>query len=281
MIDGVSATRHLRLLLDGARDGAANMARDRALLDVMEERLARGEEPAPVLRLYAWSPATVSTGRHQVLEAACDLEACLAEGVDVVQRPTGGRAVLHDDEVTYALIAPARGAFEGSGVERGAALISRALARGLAALGAAVAAVPGVAPSSPRGVREACFVSASRSELVFDGRKVVGSAQMKGRSALLQHGSLPLRFDAERQSRLLGTPAELLRRHAAGLDEALGSRPSADAVRDALARGLSEELDLPLVQGELDADEVSRQAVLEAALRAEPLRFRSAAARPA
>lgn len=266
-----------RLLLDPALDGAANMARDRALLDVMQERLARGDSPAPILRLYSWSPATVSTGRHQVLEAACHLEACLAEGVDVVQRPTGGRAVLHDDEVTYALIAPAAGAFEGAGVERGAALISRALARGLASMGAAVESVKGVAPASPRGVREACFVSASRSELVFEGRKVVGSAQLKGRAAILQHGSLPLHFDVERQSRLLGTPADLLRRHAAGLDEALGARPSPADVQSALARGLAEELAVEIRDSTLDDAELARQGQLEVTLRAEPRRFRSAA----
>ena len=93
-MDGL--TTQWRLLRSGAADGAANMALDRALLDEMEASLAAGDEVRPVLRLYAWEPAAVSTGRHQQLERACDLAACRAAGVDVVQRPTGGRGVLHD-----------------------------------------------------------------------------------------------------------------------------------------------------------------------------------------
>jgi lipoate-protein ligase A len=267
----------LRVIDDDARDGAANMARDRALLDAMEARLLAGEQaPAPVLRFYSWSPACVSTGRHQLLDDACHADACIAEGVEIVQRPTGGRAVLHDDEITYAIVASASGAFEGAGVERGAALIARALARGLASLGAPVDAVRGVAPSSPRGAREACFLSASRSELVLQGRKIVGSAQMKGRAAILQHGSIPLRFDVERQSRLLGTPADLLRRHAAGLDEAMGERPDAALVKAAIVRGVSDELGLVPASSSFDEDESARAAALDSAWRDDARRWRAA-----
>lgn len=267
-----------RLIIDGPLDGPANMARDRALLDELEERIARGREAPTVVRFYSWLPATVSTGRHQALEDACDLEACHAEGVDVVQRPTGGRAVLHDDEVTYSVIAASEGAFAGAGIERGAATLAGALASGLLRLGARVEATRGVAPRSPRGVREACFLAASRSELTFEGRKLVGSAQLKGRAAFLQHGSLPLRFDSERQSRLLGTPAELLRAHAAGLDEAVGGRPDPSEVHAALIMSLVEVLGA-LEQTSLDGAETARQSVLEEALRSDPRRFRPAPAR--
>lgn len=267
-----------RLLRDAAHDGAANMARDRALLDALQARLERGEPARPVLRLYSWTRPTVSYGRHQEPEDACDLPACLAAGIDAVRRPTGGRAVLHDDEITYAVVAPATGPFEGSGVERGAALIARALARGLAALGAPVEAVRGVAPSSPRAVREACFLSASRSELVFEGRKLVGSAQFKSRLALLQHGSLPLTFDAERQARFLGSSAALLRRFAAGLDEALGARPDAGAVGEALAEGLAAELGVTLEASQPDDDELAREAQLAQAIRSDSHRWRAAGA---
>lgn len=265
-----------RLIQDGALDGAANMARDRALLDAMEARLIAGEAVAPVLRLYAWDAPTVSIGRHQEPEAACDVAECDRLGIPVVQRPTGGRAVLHDDEITYAVVAPASGAFEGSGVERGAAVIARAIARGLATLGASVQAVRGVAPSSPRAVREACFLSASRSELVVGRRKVVGSAQLRLRHALLQHGSIPLSFDAARHARALGSSAELLARHAAGLDEALGSRPAASEVRDAIALGFANELDAAMGGSRLDDDEAARESALADAWRADPLRWRAA-----
>ncbi len=265
-----------RLVLDEALDGAANMARDRALLDALEARLAAGERAPGVLRLYRWIRPTVSCGRHQALEAACDLPACLASGVDVVRRPTGGRAVLHADEITYAVIAPATGIFEGAGVERGSAAIAAAIARGLAALGAPAETVRGVARAAPRGVREACFVSASRSELVAGGRKLCGSAQLKGRSGMLQHGSLPLSFDADAQARALGTPAEVLRRKATGLAEVLGERPRPGDVIAALVRGFEEEWGIGLSPAGLDPEEERRAAAHAAAWRVDPERWRAA-----
>jgi lipoate-protein ligase A len=93
------ATANWRLILDGDLGGAQNMARDLAML----EAVADGESP-PTLRLYGWSPPCLSLGRHQSLDAA-DIDFCRTRGIDLVRRPTGGRAVLHHHELTYALIA--------------------------------------------------------------------------------------------------------------------------------------------------------------------------------
>src|SRR5512137_1406754 len=89
-----------RLIRSGALPGAMNMALDDALLHAV----ADGASP-PILRLYRWRPATLTVGYAQSLDAGVDLEACRAAGVEVIRRPTGGRAVLHDREVTYAVIA--------------------------------------------------------------------------------------------------------------------------------------------------------------------------------
>ena len=206
----------------------------------------------------------------------------MAAGVDLVRRPTGGRAVLHDDELTYAVIAPATGRFEGTGVERGSAAIASALARGLAELGAPAETVRGVAPtsprapSSPRASREACFSSASRSELVASGRKLCGSAQLKGRAGMLQHGSLPLSFDADRQARMLGTSADMLRSKATGLSEVMGRSLPLTDVRAALVRGFELAWGASFAASEFDDAERARETELDAAWRANPEAWKAA-----
>lgn len=267
-----------RLISSGAADGASNMALDRALLDVMERRLLAGESPRPVLRLYSWTAPTVSTGRHQRFEAACDAETCRDAGIDLVQRPTGGRAVLHDDELTYAVVAPGAGRFAGPGVGRGAAAIAGALRDGLSRLGARVEVVQGAPADSPRAVRLACFATASRAEVVASGRKLCGSAQLRSRAAMLQHGSLPITFDAGRQARFLGSDASLLASRATSLVEELGRRPSIGDTVDAVARGFEAALDAMLDASEPDDAERRHAADLDAAWRADARRWAPAPA---
>jgi lipoate-protein ligase A len=273
-----SDTANWRLIVERPLDGAVNMATDRALLDVMEGNLLEGRAPLPILRLYAWDVPTVSTGRHQPLDEACDLEACRSEGVPVVQRPTGGRAVLHDDEVTYAVIAPAQGRFGGAGVTAASAVLSQALAHGLRELGADVASVRGTPATSPRAAREACFLSASRAEIVVSGRKLCGSAQFRGRGAFLQHGSLPIVFDAERQARLLRSDAALLRSHAIGLAEALGRRPEVGEIHAAIEAGVEHVTACRFERGDVTHEESERAGQLAVILRAESARFLPAGA---
>src|SRR5437868_7825250 len=88
------------LIVDSARDGSINMAIDAALLDEID----KSAEPRTVVRFYTWLRPTISLGRNQKIEKAVDVEYCRAHGIDVVHRPTGGRAVLHDDGLTYAVI---------------------------------------------------------------------------------------------------------------------------------------------------------------------------------
>src|SRR5438445_2494734 len=87
------------LIVDSARDGSINMAIDAALLDEID----KSAEPRTVVRFYTWLRPTISLGRNQRVEKAVDVEYCRANGIDIVHRPTGGRSVLHDDELTYAV----------------------------------------------------------------------------------------------------------------------------------------------------------------------------------
>ena len=162
-------------------DGVTNMALDTALL----ESVAAGT--SPVLRLYRWSPPCLSFGRSQPARGRYDIPGAAARGIDLVRRPTGGQTVLHDDELTYAIIAP----IAAVGKPRDAyARINRALVAGLARLGVAAELAGGSVVPGGRDWDAACFRRPERGEVVVGGAKLVGSAQRVERRTVLQHGSI-------------------------------------------------------------------------------------------
>jgi lipoate-protein ligase A len=248
---------------DGPRRGAWNMAVDEALLEAAEAGRLKG----PVLRLYAWSPPCLSIGYHQSPGEACDLEYCRRAGIDVVRRPTGGRAVLHDDEATYAVVALSDGGpFAGLGLVETYGLIAGALAASLRILGLPVAVEQRAMPLPPGGGAP-CFLIPSQKELLVGGRKVVGSAQRRGTHAFLQHGSVPLTIDYGALGRATGRPGaevEAYARAFAGLSEARPGLTRADLAA-ALRRGFGEVFSgpwEPLVLGRSERETALR---LEAA----------------
>ena len=175
-----------RLISDPPLPGAVNMQRD---LDILEE-VASGKAP-PTLRLYRWAPPALSLGRFQKAEAVADLEACRRLGVDLVRRPTGGRAILHDRELTYSFVVPDSRLYIPAGVIPSYRFISRALLGAFEILQIDAA----LSPESPRGADLApgsCFDTPSAYELRVAGKKVVGSAQLRRKGMLLQHGSILL-----------------------------------------------------------------------------------------
>jgi lipoate-protein ligase A len=176
-----------RFLNTGPADGAANMALDEALLRGVD----RGESP-PTVRVYSWDPPTVSTGHSQELARELDLGACAERGFGVVRRPTGGRAVLHAGELTYAVAAPSGLPPLGSTILETYRAIAAALLSGLRTLGV-VADLERVGDDSPArgdGPSAPCFVSSGRFEVVVGGKKLIGSAQRRLGRGVLQHGSL-------------------------------------------------------------------------------------------
>jgi len=174
-----------RLLVDGGAPGARNMAIDEALLEALVEQ---PDSARHTLRLYWFDPPAVSIGAFQPLEDI-DLAACAGAGIDVVRRPSGGRAVLHDGCLTYALIGPAAGDVFAGGSAASYARVGAALIAAIGALG-----VPQVT-AAPRGRRHAdpsCFAVAAPHEPVVAAGKLAGSAQLRRGAAVLQHGSLRL-----------------------------------------------------------------------------------------
>lgn len=178
--------------MDPRRPGARNMAVDEALLRCMAE----GGDP--VLRLYGFAPPCLSLGRFQPLADLDAAERRRRGGVDVVRRPTGGRAVLHDDEVTYAVVLGRRHLqpFTKRAAYRASAAILLLLLPALGVRGAVRpgdAGRPGEAPAVAPAVPDPdCYRTTAEYEVTSGGRKLIGSAQTTTRGAALQHGSVPL-----------------------------------------------------------------------------------------
>jgi len=252
-----------RLLYTGALPGALNMGIDEAIL----QSVAAGG--VPTLRFYAWNPPAISLGCFQDAYREIDMDACRELGVDVVRRPTGGRAVLHDVEVTYSLILPEANSIIPRGITESYRSISEGMVRGLASLGLDVKMVSLRRRKSQGGAGEeqrageaasdtapiasqryvitvdapdkkslsaACFDAPSWYEVAAGGKKIVGSAQVRRCGVLLQHGSIPLALDADKLFACLKFPDDAARERAKAAFLA-----KATSVRDALGRELSFE----------------------------------------
>jgi lipoate-protein ligase A len=244
--------RGLRVLVEPGLDGAAHMRRDAELLAL------QAADAGPTLRLYSWSPPAVSLGHMQEPAALLDLEACRAAGVDVVRRPTGGRAILHWEEITYAVIASVGDRSFGRDLAGAHAAIGASLAAGLGYLGVhAELSRPALDPER-RLLRQPCFVSPGRAELLVGGRKLLGSAQRRTAHAFLQHGSLlvgpahehlvELLADTRRDPELAASMRARLRRDTVTLRELVGADPPFAALVEALVRGFATTLGLAPVR---------------------------------
>lgn len=249
--------RTWRLLVTEPTDGATNMAID----EVLWRGRQRGDS-APTLRFFAWSPPTVSLGYGQPLGRDVDGEACRALGVGLVRRPTGGSAIYHDGperELTYSVAAAAADLGIGPDLLETYQWIGRALLRGLRALGAAAELVPERPPAGPAPAF--CFARTGVFEIEVGGRKLVGSAQRRQGDSFLQHGAVLLGVDAPRLRALFPTTRDPLATLTT-LETVLGSRPSFEAVADALAEAFEREHGLHLRPGGLSAEETERVATL-------------------
>jgi lipoyl(octanoyl) transferase len=228
------------LWCDGVHDVAENMRRDATLLAAAE----RGAPP--VLRVFAFSPAGITLGMNQAPARALDLGRCAADGVRWALRPTGGRAIFHAQEWTYALAVPSDHPEWGGRPDDAYGRVSALVLRALVRLGVPAAQVPRRgSPTAGTGIRGSaaapCFASTARYELVVGDGKLVGSAQRRTARAYLQQGSillddghlriadyLPLEADARERLR------EALRRAAGTAAPWLGSAPPLERFADAL-----------------------------------------------
>jgi lipoate-protein ligase A len=239
-----------RLFTDGHLTPAENMARDEALL----RRVIAGESQ-PCIRFYTWKPPGLSIGRFQKIDHGVDLEACRKHGVEMVRRLTGGEAVLHDDELTYSIIIPfTHPGFDGRGVIATYKTISRALLKGLELTGVE-STMAGEAPtrSDPEG-QGVCFYTPTVNEIVAGCRKLIGSAQTREKLVILQHGSIPIDWDLDKQFDVMGIPIEnrdvfknMFRSRATTISEQLeGRRPDLRSLVENFSKGFRDVFDVVL-----------------------------------
>lgn len=243
-----------RLLDTGALPAPLNMGIDQALLELH----AQGILP-PTLRFYQWNPPAVSLGYFQ-RRHSIDLTACKIMGLDVVKRPTGGHAVLHEKDLTYSVIA---GANEGIPITLKGTykLLADGLVTGFRLLGLDTVHA-GDAKTRPD--TDICFMRFAEGDILHGGRKFVGNALTLKGSSMLHHGSLILDSQRERWADLLYlnglSPEELnlrLESRTTSLREMTGRRIESEEIKTALTTGLAMSLNAEFQQGELTADEWS------------------------
>lgn len=246
-----------RYLNTGKLPGALNMAIDEAVATLGNQRKA-----PPTIRFFGWEPTCLSVGYFQSVEREVDVEGCRRAGVDLVRRPTGGRAVLHDDELTYSVIALESDPLVSGGIAESYRKISTGLVAGLAGLAVAAEMAPGRSGKASPYRSAACFDSASSYEVMVEGKKLVGSAQVRRGSVVLQHGSLLLGFDGGRLLSLLklGTAERTdlggdLEAKATSLEAVAGRRIAFAEVAEALKAGFEDALGIRLVPGALSKEE--------------------------
>lgn len=243
----------LRRLVDRPAPGAWNMAVDEALLET-----ARSGEPT--VRFYRWEPGCLSFGRNQTARGRYDPDAVREAGIDVVRRPTGGRAVFHHREVTYSVAAPtgAWGSLKDCYLR-----INQALAHGLRELGVPADVVEPGGERAPRPTTRACFSDPVAGEVTVGGGKLVGSAQWREDGAFVQHGSI-LTHDDQRVAEELRLEQGMSTVRAASLSDWLDPLPPFEDIVLALAEGFEVEFGIPVRPAEMSPAEHGRARSLRA-----------------
>ncbi len=261
-------TRTWRLLYTPAARGAWNMAVDESILEHIGRRAAQ-----PTLRLYAWDPPCLSLGHAQPF-ADVDLARLKRHRWDVVRRATGGRAILHTDELTYSVAGGAQEPMLAGGVLESYNRLAQALLFAIREMGLPVEMKEHVRDPAPftlrvlrgQNMNPVCFEVPSPYEITVQGKKLIGSAQARKKEGVLQHGSLPLAGDLTRICQALvfkdeiarETAAQRLLTHATTVESVLGRRVDWETAAQAFVRGFEAQLGITFERGVMSGSESER-----------------------
>lgn len=180
----------LRFITDKELSPIFNMSADLYLM-----RKVANEETI-YIRFYTWNPPAVSIGRLQDVNKQLDLDALNSKGISWIQRPTGGRAVLHRGDLTYSFIFSNKLSFLGSSVTKTYEIIANCLINGLKLCGIQPQLESAISPLiKAKEIKIPCFLATNRNEIMVDGKKLIGSAQYRNATSVLQHGSIPITDD--------------------------------------------------------------------------------------
>ncbi|KAA3613918.1 MAG: lipoate--protein ligase family protein [Calditrichaeota bacterium] len=238
-----------RFIDSGAHSAYYNMATDLALLKNVHQ---------PVLRFYSWKPWAISLGHHQDLSEINETK-CARDKIDIVRRPTGGKAILHAEELTYCVVFPAQHPLQQESINAVYQHISEALLLGLKIYGA-----NNIERTESKGAHKlyadsaACFSSSVNFEITTSNRKLIGSAQRRFKEGILQHGSLltgPAHENLEHYLTSQQKNDHLLQNKAACLEDVLGFKPEMAKLKSALKSGFEKYFFIAFTNCELTAKE--------------------------
>ena len=237
----------LRLIDTGFNDAFANMAIDEALAINCKE---------PILRIYQWKPKAVSIGYNQNMQKEINSEFCRKNNIDVVRRITGGKAVFHENELTYSFIIPEKLNLLPQNIVESYKIIANALVIALKKIGI---------NANIRKINEKintpiCFNSSSWHELTVNGRKISGSAQRRFEGKMLQHGPISIDFDYKTNSLLFKSNNEIdnidnLKKRITSISNELNKEIDIKKLKDALRHGFEKNFDFGIVADSLNNDE--------------------------
>ena len=254
-----------RLIKSKPARGSWNMAVDEAILKAVGRR-----EVLPTLRLYSWEPACISLGYAQPIEDI-DLLKLEEKGWDIVRRITGGRAILHTDELTYSVCGPEGDPRLAGGILPSYMNLSKAILKALKLLGLLVSAVSQKDKEFAGKKNPICFEVKSNYEISVAGRKMVGSAQARKKEGVLQHGTIPLHGDLTRIIDVLTKISsekkegfrERMLTKATNIEMILGEKIPWEQAAQAMVRGFEQELNIEFIIGELTENEIRDVKILE------------------
>lgn len=258
-----------RLIKDSYHNGFINMAVDEAIMIAHKNGLV-----PPTIRFYQWSPPAVSLGYFQDLKKEINVKVCQDIGIDIVRRPTGGKAVLHDQELTYSFIIKENDPLVNDSILETYKKISGGIIRGLSYLGIKAELVPlrGKLENHLLGrsdkarihhldFKSICFSVPSQYEVQVEGKKIVGSAQVRKGGVVLQHGSLLIKLEKDKLFSVFNFPSVQIREKlkskfkATSLEEILKRKIDFSELSNILPRGFEEEFGVRLVESKLTEPE--------------------------
>ena len=258
-----------RLIKDSYHTGFMNMAIDEAIMIAHREGLV-----PPTIRFYQWSPPAVSLGYFQDLKKEIDVDSCKNLGIDIVRRPTGGKAVLHDKELTYSFIIRENHPLVNNSILETYKKISGGIIKGLSHFGVTAELVPLreklKSDSLPKrekskihhsDFKSICFSVPSQYEVQVEDKKIVGSAQVRKRGIVLQHGSLLIELEKDKLFSVFNFPSAQIRErfktrfNAISLEEILKRKTNFSELSEILSLGFEEEFGVRLLEGKLTEQE--------------------------
>ena len=232
-----------------------NMAIDEA---VFYETIKNKKQPT--IRFYGSNPAALTIGYFQDAKKELNIEKCRAEEIDIARRITGGRAVLHFNEITYSIAAGESEKIFPADISGTYKIISKCLVRGLNNLGIKADMAEEERAQTKEGLNSCCFSTPLKNELLVNSRKICGSAQVRRRGGFLQHGLLLLAFNPGKTASILlpnFTPEQVvkLKQSVTAVNEELALPVNELEICSALKKGFIEELDIELAEGVLTSAE--------------------------